>query len=107
MSLVSKFRYRDLRAELVKLTQKSWHTYYVGNLSVARRYNQDAELVARLARGLQVAGLVHTCLKRNKEGLVEYRLYTIEKLGEEDLDAAMALTSKKGEGYVPPVDPEL
>ena len=105
MGLVDKSRYRELRKELVKLTEGSWHTYYVGNLAVGRKYNHDADLIARLVRGLQISGRVITCLKRNKEGIVEYKLFTREKLKGEDLDAAMVLTDKKGEGYIPPLEP--
>ena len=106
MGLVSKFGYRALRAELIKLTAHAWHAYYVGNLSVGRHYNTDADLVARLVRGLQVAGLVATALKRNREGIIEYRLYTREKITTEDLDAAMILTGIKGSAHVPKLEAE-
>jgi hypothetical protein len=106
MGLYTKYRYRTMREELVKLTQGTWHTYYIGNLSAARAERQDADLIGRLARGLQVAGLVLTTQKRNSEGLMEYKLFTKEKLSEEDLDAAMDLTGRKGEAYIPPLEPE-
>lgn len=104
--LVPNYNYRDLRQKLVDMTQGSWHVYYRGNLGVGRRVNQNVDLVARLARGLEVMGLVHTAQKRDAEGIMEYRLYTKEKLSVEDLDAAMQMTSRKGEGYVAPLEPE-
>lgn len=106
MGLVKTHRYRALRTDLVALTEGKWHVYYVGNLAAGRATNQDADLVARLVRGLEVAGLVRTIQKRNAEGIIEYRLFTREKIGAEDLDAAMALTSKKGEAYVQPLEAE-
>jgi hypothetical protein len=104
--LVNKHRYRELRTALVALIQGQWHTYYVGNLAVGRKFTQDADLIARLVRGLQVAGLVTTCLKRNDEGIIEYRLFTLEKIDTDMLDAAMVMTSKKGEAFIPPMEPE-
>ena len=106
MGLVSKLRYRTMREDLVKLTQGAWHLYYRGNLSVARSYNQDADLIARLARGLHVAGLVLLAQKRSPEGIMEYKLFTREKLTQEDLDAAMDMTGRKGEAYIPPLEAE-
>lgn len=106
MQFIDKHDYRTLRQALQALTQHAWHTYYVGNLGAARAHKQNADLVARLTRGLEYAGLVRLSQKRNAEGLMEYRLYTLEKIAEEDIDAAMALTSKKGDAYVQPIEAE-
>jgi hypothetical protein len=98
--------YRKLRQNLVALTQGAWHVYYVGNLAAARRAKPNADLVARLTFGLAHAGIVRLAQKRNIEGIVEYRLFTVEKIGDEDLDAAMVLTSKKGDAHVSPIPAE-
>lgn len=94
-TLQPRLRYRDFRNRLLEIRAKHWFVYHRGHLAVAREFNREIALLARLVYGLSQAGKIVAIQKRNPEGVMEYRLYPLNKLVSEDLDEAMQLTDAK------------
>lgn len=100
---VERVRYIEVREQMLALIANKWFTYYKGNIAVARKSNREIDLVARAVYGLAATGRICAMQRRNAEGVIEYRMYPLGKLLGEDFDAAMAVTSKSGMAYIPPI----
>lgn len=94
--ITPRVRYRDFREKLPDLIVGKWFCYHRGHLAAAAQSNREIALIARLARGLAVAGHVVLCQKRNVEGVFEYLLCPLRKIEPaEHFEEAMRLTGDK------------